>query len=820
MQRAIGVLVSLAFILAPWLSAQVPTRAVPTVKPPAGVLIQPPQPTQTTTPVLTRMDDATPPAGLTGTPAGNGVALVWSSAPQATGYIVLRSAAAAGPFNPLTPAAVPDTQYTDAGVSPGTTYFYAVTAQRPDGHFGTSTPIEVAVPADRASIADTKAGIRDRLRPGFQNLDIAPSAGWGFADLHTHQVGNLGFGGGLIWGDPFGDPAVALKPCDPAHGLGGTQDLIGNAMTIKNEAGGGLEHHTGGYPHFDGWPTWYGTTHQQMYVDWLKRAVDGGLRLMVVDAVNNQVFCDLAKRGAGRTCDDMEAVNLQIDQVKQIERSVDDASGGPGQGWYRIAYNAKQARDAVSQGKLAVVIGIEVDQVFNCGNCTPMQIRGRLQNVYDKGVRKLIPIHLADNNFGGAALYNPLFSFVNYKLHGKFFDAFDCSNMGLEFQIDMIAGAVAKAINIMNFAAISNGLMPAYTLPATCNANGLTPAGVFLIHEMMSKHMIIDVAHMGLRSLTGTLAITDSSDYPVVASHSSILDASLGEGRSERALSDAMIAAIRKNGGLIGIGIGGGKRNEIATRVSRIANDCGKSSKAFAQHYLTALGQVKGEPVAFGSDLNGLETMTAPRFGPQACGGDVGGQQNTMVSYPFTAYRTGVSFDKMQFGDRTFDFNTDGFTQVGMYPDLIQDYQNIGLTPNDLDPLFRSADAFVRLWEKAESKNVAPLLASTPTLALTVSPRPPTTTKQKLVVTAKDRETGEVKSGSVTIYVVTPRSSSTVPGSTGQVISYSPCLKRGIIPGSPTTAGSGDAVTTCGGVVKVAGYPDASFTTPPNPDAP
>ena len=46
-------------------------------------------------------------------------------------------------------------------------------------------------------------------------------------------------------------------------------------------------HNTGGFPNFDGWPGWRDYTHQQVYVDWLRRAYDGGLRLMVMTAVNN-----------------------------------------------------------------------------------------------------------------------------------------------------------------------------------------------------------------------------------------------------------------------------------------------------------------------------------------------------------------------------------------------------------------------------------------------------------------------------------------------------------------------------------------------------
>ena len=41
-------------------------------------------------------------------------------------------------------------------------------------------------------------------------------------------------------------------------------------------------------------------------------------------------------------------------------------NGGPGQGWFRIVTTPQQARDAVRAGKLAVVLGIEVDNLFNC----------------------------------------------------------------------------------------------------------------------------------------------------------------------------------------------------------------------------------------------------------------------------------------------------------------------------------------------------------------------------------------------------------------------------------------------------------------------
>src|SRR5262249_62279032 len=34
----------------------------------------------------------------------------------------------------------------------------------------------------------------------------------GYADIHVHQMANLGFGGSIIWGGASGDPSIVLTP--------------------------------------------------------------------------------------------------------------------------------------------------------------------------------------------------------------------------------------------------------------------------------------------------------------------------------------------------------------------------------------------------------------------------------------------------------------------------------------------------------------------------------------------------------------------------------------------------------------------------------
>ena len=53
---------------------------------------------------------------------------------------------------------------------------------------------------------------------------------------------------------------------------------------------------------------------------------------------------------------------------------------------------------------------------------------------------------------------------------------------------------------------------------------------------------------------------------------------------------------------------------------------------------------------------------------------------------------------------RDFDINIDGMAHYGMLPDLLQDLRNIGLTAEDLVPLFRSAYDYVQMWGTCEGR--------------------------------------------------------------------------------------------------------------------
>jgi hypothetical protein len=59
------------------------------------------------------------------------------------------------------------------------------------------------------------------------------------------------------------------------------------------------------------------------------------------------------------------------------------------------------------------------------------------------------------------------------------------------------------------------------------------------------------------------------------------------------------------------------------------------------------------------------------------------------------------------FGDRDFDVNVDGVAHYGMLPDFLQDVANSHTRPNEVglyfDPLFRSAESYISMWERART---------------------------------------------------------------------------------------------------------------------
>lgn len=87
----------------------------------------------TLTHTLDPINAGAPPRGLRPYVNGRQITLSWWGSPEATGYIVKRATTSGGPYPPLAAVVRGKTHYIDPGLTPGTTYYYAVSATYPDG---------------------------------------------------------------------------------------------------------------------------------------------------------------------------------------------------------------------------------------------------------------------------------------------------------------------------------------------------------------------------------------------------------------------------------------------------------------------------------------------------------------------------------------------------------------------------------------------------------------------------------------------------------------------------------------------------------------
>lgn len=436
--------------------------------------------------------------------------------------------------------------------------------------------LEVSNPCAAAPVT---ASVRIEMR------EVAPL--FGIADTHVHFVSHLAFAGYGIFGAPHAsDPALtgdaaladALPWCSGPNGHG-----PGGVLPSLEGVGG---HLVGGYDQFDGWPRHTTLAHQQAYVDWIKRAVDGGLRLVVCLAVNNELVADRMTElyGANLSTDDKTAIDRQLDAIDAMVQFVNDQAGG--QGWMEVANTPADARRIVSSGRLAVVKGVEVDSLggwhtpaeleadaTNQGRAPEELVAEVVEDLYKRGVRHVFPIHATNNAYGGPALFIRNYDAVNYYATGQSFEVETADPaLGITYRIDEdtfegggvaavlayygiaaavgIAGATLMGVTlggliggpvgaIAGGAAAAAGAASSYPTPPQTpaswsspgghiNTQGLTQHGETLIDELMRHGMLIDVDHMGHHTTEGALTRLEAQGYPAVSGHTGFRELKYG----------------------------------------------------------------------------------------------------------------------------------------------------------------------------------------------------------------------------------------------------------------------------------------------------
>ena len=526
-------------------------------------------------------------------------------------------------------------------------------------------------------------GVRHVSSPGL-TLDLVRASG--LADFHNHQFGNLGFGGTIVWGDPRGTLEKSFPVCGtpgaPHHAQVAISLLsfilpipvpLGSDAESFANGGNGMPHEPFGWPAF---ATWNATSWAQQGVhrEMLLRAHTGGLRLLVMLAVNNHRSC-MARTVIPQPdpgCQDDHNAYRQLEAAHALQAEIDAECGGGECGWYRIATSATDARRFLNEGKLVVVLGVEVDRMLEAYQDGTKTLGEDLDAYWSRGARHFFPIHFHDNAFGGhAQMGEPLLDLG---------DAVPCSDPDLE-------GPIVPF------------LQPGGSwkhLPA-CARDGLTAKGEALLTKLMKRGALIDIDHMSDRASRKALDLMKARAYPAISGHSAPTSILSGKRRSEGSLNDAELQDVLDGGGAIALITNQGHDGFVRMDPSlAYPNKCNPTSETFAQPLANLLARGV-RAVGFGTDFNGGIAQPHAR----RCA-----QQARDVKYPFAA-PGGIALEKQQLGTRQFHVSDDGLINIGMLPDFVEDlaiiWESRGRKRSEvIDPLMRAADAYVRAWERAE----------------------------------------------------------------------------------------------------------------------
>jgi microsomal dipeptidase-like Zn-dependent dipeptidase len=472
----------------------------------------------------------------------------------------------------------------------------------------------------------------------------------GFVDAHVHPTAFEFLGGLFHCGRPWSryGAADALTDC-PDHAPDGSSAFAENLLSTGSLTG---THSNKGWPDFDGWPRYDSLTHEGTYWKSLERAWRGGLRILVADLVENRALCELywLKKNP---CGDMDSLRLQARDLYDLQRYIDAQFKGPGRGFFRIVKSPREARAVIAVGKLAVVMGVETSQPFDClyrggiDICTEAQIDSGLEELWALGVRSLFPVHKFDNAFGGTMMDGGttglLVNLGNLYMTGRWWELGPCPGIDSD-NTPLILG-------------------PPSSNPV-CNVRGLTSLGGYLINRMIDRGMIIETDHMGVRTRAQALAIIESRGYPgVITSHGWTDDTSRQR--------------IQALGGFVA---------PYASTTEYFIDQWRKARATRSGAYMWGIG--------FGTDTNGLGAQAAPRPGA--------GKDNP-VTYPFLNFDNSVMIHQSQWNSRSWDFNLAGASHYGLFLDWVEDMKHVA-GQEIVDDLARGSEAYLQMWERASAR--------------------------------------------------------------------------------------------------------------------
>jgi hypothetical protein len=553
-------------------------------------------------------------------------------------------------------------------------------------------------------------------------------------DLHAHVFATAAFGGRWHWGRVEGkkEEALAACDCDPhTHASAGGllfREAIGVIPGITDGDTGLHCKKRCGDATYAGWPRWDTLAHMQYFEGHLKQALDDGLRLMVVQAVESLPMCQQVEKAVTEPAspdvydcdwgDSFESLKRQI----QLARHFDQKNE-----WVEIAESPADARRILSERtahgghKMVWVLGIEADYAW--GNAKePIDLRQRLHDYHAMGVRAIYLANHVNTPLAGAAIFFDAPKTLQWVANCFFLGSNcrgDSAKPSYELRTicpehDFVAGTYGELCDAQillwkkkdGFANFPGGGVDWVDEDGELvekNHLGLTTDGRKIVGEMMKRGVLIDITHISEKAVADVAQISaDHGGYPLFASHGYFRerlprsDGRIGNRRIKRVedhfynksheatLSTPTARLIASTGGMVGHFTG--PDPQTTYQPSGIQNDCFGSTKSLAQGLAWGIDQ--GVKLGFATDFMGMMRGLAPRGPGEGQCLKVKGQQRQQKG-------------TLPAGDTEFQQN--GFAHIGLMGAVVRDLEHLGFADKYLEHVRDDAvESFLQMWERAE----------------------------------------------------------------------------------------------------------------------
>jgi microsomal dipeptidase-like Zn-dependent dipeptidase len=221
---------------------------------------------------------------------------------------------------------------------------------------------------------------------------------------------------------------------------------------------------------------------------------------------------------------------------------------------------------------------------------------------------------------------------------------------------------------------------------------GLTHRGKQAIVELDAAGILVDLSHMTQTSIDDALAVTAAHAIAPVITHGKLVAIR----DTELAQRDDQVLEIYRQGGVFSLGLAGGKLDPIEPARPIPDDVCRGTLEMFRAHHeaVSALLAAHTQEL-FGTDgppTDAQQTRLAVGWSSD---------WNGWLSHSKPVYGAGRCRRRAELGTADMlDIDTRGLAHPGLLP---QHWQRLHRDGMDLEPMLRSAERFLQLWEQART---------------------------------------------------------------------------------------------------------------------